>query len=152
MTVIRKILAAATFAGVLAVCGCSSESGQSGISAGGTAAYTDEESSTASAFEIPKIMSNTESPYLTFLGTGEISPAALKTYANTAGLGSAESPVTVIKVSGQQYESRLSELINSDESPDLTEKPAPVPEPAPAATAAAVAQAPAAPAAPSLTL
>lgn len=128
MSVMRKILAAAMFAGVLAVCGCSSDSGYSGgVSSSSTAAFSDEESSTASAFEIPVTAGNTESPYLTFLGTGEISPAALKTYANTAGLsssglGSSEPLVTVIKVSDSLYESRLSELISSDESPDLTEK------------------------------
>lgn len=109
-------------AGVLAVCGCSSDSGYSGVSSSSIAAFSDEESSTASAFEIPETAGNTESPYLTFLGTGEISPAALKTYANTAGLSASEPPVTVIQVSDYLYESRLSELINSDESPDLTEK------------------------------
>ena len=115
MNAMRKMLAAAIFAGVLAVCGCSSEA-QSDVS---TSTFSDEES-VVSAFEIPQTVSNSESPYLTFLGTGEISPAALDTYAKTVGLGT--EPVTVLRVGDSLYESRLTELINSDESPDLTEK------------------------------
>lgn len=122
MNIARKITAAVMLAGVLTVCGCSAESPRSGVLQNSAVTYSDEESSAISAFEIPMLASNTEPPCLTFLGTGEISTAALNTYANTVGLSTSETPVTIVHVSDYQYESRLSELINSDESPDLTEK------------------------------
>lgn len=122
MNIMRKLIAAAMFAGVLAVCGCSADSAYSGVSTGSAVTYPDDESSAVSAFDIPQLASNTETPYLTFFGTGELSSAALNAYANTAGIAGTEAPVTVVSVSSELYESRLSELINSDESPDLTEK------------------------------
>lgn len=122
MNITRKMIAAAMFVGVLAVCGCSAESAYSGVSSGSAVTYSDDERPAVSAFEIPKLASNTETPYLTFFGTGELSSAALNDYADTAGIVGTETPVTVVHVSDELYESRLSELINSDESPDLTEK------------------------------
>ncbi len=121
MNIIRNIAAAALFAGVIALCGCSGDNVSSSTTAS-SVVFSDDESSTASAFEIPPLTVNTETPYLTFLGTGGISAAALKTYSDTVGLNGSEAPVTVINVSDEQYETRLSELISSDESPDLTEK------------------------------
>lgn len=121
LNIIRNIAAAALFAGVLVMCGCSEDNVSSSMTTS-SVVFSDDEQSTASAFEIPTPTVNTETPYLTYLGTGEISAAALKTYSQTLGLSGTESPVTIINVSGEQYENRLGELINSDESPDLTEK------------------------------
>ncbi|MCM1164607.1 MAG: extracellular solute-binding protein [Lachnospiraceae bacterium] len=116
MTKIRK---AAALAGLLLLCGCS-DGIRTGVS-GSSSAPPVEESSLSSAFDIPDVPSNAESPSLTFLGTGEPRAAAVESYAETAGI-SPEGAVTVMSVADAMYESRLSELISSDESPDLTEK------------------------------
>lgn len=120
MNGIRKTIAAAICAGALAACGCASETGSSTISE--TAPYSDSESSAVSAFEIPGEAKNSETPYITYLGTGEPDSVTLSTYARTAGLSDPKSAVTVMYVGDYSYEDRLSELINADESPDLTDK------------------------------
>lgn len=122
MKTIRKVIAAALCTALLALCGCSADGNRSSSSSSGVVPYSDDESTTASAFEIPDETKNSETPYLTFLGTGDICPAVLDTYAKTVGLSSAQSPVTVINAADSLYESRLSGLISADESPDLTEK------------------------------
>lgn len=116
----RKIAFAAVCCGIFTLFGCSAEPPRT--SSITDPPYSDEESSAVSAFEIPVETTNSESPYITYLGTREPDGTALETYAKTAGLGSAESAVTVIYTGENTYESKLSELIGADESPDLTEK------------------------------
>ncbi|MDE7362964.1 MAG: extracellular solute-binding protein [Oscillospiraceae bacterium] len=117
----KNIAFALICVGIFALTGCSAESGRTS-STSETMTYSDEESSAVSAFEIPNETPNSETPYITYLGTRELGAVALETYAKTAGLSSAESAVTVVYTGENTYESRLTELISADESPDLTEK------------------------------
>ena len=118
---IRKILAATLGCAVLLNCGCSNNPSVISNSSAEKTSYFDE-SSTASAFEIPDNINKSASPYLTYLGCREIgSSPALETYAGSVNADAALL-ITVERVSEEAYENRLSELINSDLSPDLTDK------------------------------
>lgn len=118
---IRKILAAALGCAMLLGCGCSNNSSAINNSSAEITSYFDE-SSAASAFEIPDNVNKSASPYLTYLGCREIeSSPALETYAGSVN-SDAASLITIERVSEEAYENRLSELINSDLSPDLTDK------------------------------
>lgn len=118
---IRKILAAVLGCAVLFGCGCSNNSSASNSSSTEITSYFDE-SSASSAFEIPDNVNKNASPYLTYLGCREIgSSPALETYAGSVN-ADADTLITVERVSEEAYENRLSELINSDLSPDLTDK------------------------------
>lgn len=78
-----------------------------------------DESSAASAFGTPSaVETKYESPNLTYLGTAGISQSpALPLYNQSSG-----GTVTMEYVSDLAYEDRLSEMISSDNSPDLTDK------------------------------
>lgn len=118
MKIIGYIAFAAACGGILTLSGCSAETNMSSS----TSITAPDDESVVSAFETPDETSNSESPYITYLGTREPGAVALETYAKTAGLSSAKSAVTVIYTGENTYESKLTELIGADESPDLTEK------------------------------
>lgn len=117
----RKILAAALGCAVLLGSGCSNSPSNIRNSSIDVTLYT-EESSAVSAFEIPDTVNKSLSPNITYLGSRDINNSpALRTYAASVN-ADAESLITIERVSDEEYESRLSELINSDLSPDLTDK------------------------------
>lgn len=121
MKLFRKILTAALSGAVLLVCGCSNASSNANSSPNDIISYS-EESSAVSAFEIPDTVNKSASPNLTYLGCREIEGSpALETYARSVN-ANADSLITIEHVSKDAYEARLSELINSDLSPDLTDK------------------------------
>lgn len=122
MKIIGRIAFAAVCGGILTLSGCSSGNDMMSGSTSTASLISDDESTAVSAFEIPDETTNFESPYITYFGTRDPGAVALETYAKTAGLSSAKSAVTVIRTGENTYESRLAELINADESPDLTEK------------------------------
>lgn len=116
---IRKILAVALVCVIFS--SCSNGSSSINNSSAETTVYSDE-SSVASAFEIPDTVNKTASPCLNYLGSREFEGSpALETYANSVN-ADAGSLITIEHVSEKAYENRLSELINSDMSPDLTDK------------------------------
>lgn len=119
--IIRKTTAAALGCAFLLCCGCSSGQPVINNSSAGITSYSDE-SSAASAFEIPDTLTKLGYPDLVYLGSKEIgSSPALEAYARNFNADPA-SVITVERVSDGAYEERLSELINSDMSPDLTDK------------------------------
>ncbi len=119
MKVIKRILAAALCCAVLLCFGCSN--GSQSINNSSVEPYS-EESSTASAFEIPDNVSKSATPNLSYLGCRELAGTpALEAYAKSVN-ADASSLITIERVSDEDYENRLSELINSDMSPDLTDK------------------------------
>ena len=121
MNIIRNILAAALCCAVLLGCGCSGAPSAVNSSIYETTAYFDE-SHVASAFEIPDSVNKSASPHLTYLGCREIEGSpALEMCAKSVNVDAA-SLITIEHISDDAYEARLSELISSDLSPDLTDK------------------------------
>lgn len=105
---------------VIGFCGCSQEQYSNTASSSGSALNSImDKSSIASAFEAPSsIDTKYESPDLIYLGTtGILESPALPLYKQSSG-----GTVTMEYVSDSAYEDRLSEMISSDNSPDLTDK------------------------------
>lgn len=121
MNAFKRITAAALCCGIISLCGCSGEKPQPDSSASTTP--FSEESVSTSAFDIPPENTNSETPYLTYLGTKTLDDSpALTEYKRIVGMSAEDLPITMLYTGGGSYEDRLSELIGADESPDLTDK------------------------------